>query len=173
MTRLTCNYLLQSSIRSRRRNFESMGELHDFIFYVHVLTTTHFSPAYIRIVGKIAGGTVCYWIFVWLLRHIQCSYWGFGAANPLQFLRHQHKRFDEVFGINFHLDEKSNCEKHFSISRTVVMVVVSVVCIIPLSLLRNMESLSHVSTISIIFYFCMVLKVEIIVVRRLGPLSHL
>lgn len=46
------------------------------------------------------------------------------------------------------------------------MVVVSVVCIIPLSLLRSMESLSHVSTTAIIFYFCMVLKVEITLQRN-------
>lgn len=39
------------------------------------------------------------------------------------------------------------------------MVVVTIVCIIPLSLQRSIDSLSQVSTMSIIFYFCLVFKV--------------
>lgn len=46
------------------------------------------------------------------------------------------------------------------LSRTWVMVFVTIVCIIPLGLLKNIESLSAICTTSIIFYFCLVLKVS-------------
>lgn len=39
------------------------------------------------------------------------------------------------------------------------MIFVTIVCIIPLGLLRNIESLSHVCTTSMIFYCCLVVKV--------------
>ncbi|XP_062560739.1 putative sodium-coupled neutral amino acid transporter 10 [Armigeres subalbatus] len=43
--------------------------------------------------------------------------------------------------------------------RTWVMIVVTVVCIIPLGLLRNVDSLSTVCTASLGFYVCLILKV--------------
>ncbi|KAG7296343.1 hypothetical protein JYU34_021481 [Plutella xylostella] len=43
--------------------------------------------------------------------------------------------------------------------RTSIMVVVSVACVLPLGLLRNVDSLSNVSAATIAFYFCLVLKV--------------
>jgi solute carrier family 38 (sodium-coupled neutral amino acid transporter), member 10 len=39
------------------------------------------------------------------------------------------------------------------------MVIVSVVCVLPLGLLRNVDSLSNVSAATIGFYFCLVMKV--------------
>ncbi|XP_055387430.1 putative sodium-coupled neutral amino acid transporter 10 [Condylostylus longicornis] len=42
--------------------------------------------------------------------------------------------------------------------RTWVMIIVTILCIIPLGLLRNVDSLSAVSTASIGFYICLVLK---------------
>lgn len=44
--------------------------------------------------------------------------------------------------------------------RTIVMIIVTVFCIIPLCLLRNIESLSFMCITSIIFYFCLVIKVR-------------
>lgn len=43
--------------------------------------------------------------------------------------------------------------------RTSVMVIVSVVCVLPLGLLRNVDSLSNVSAATIGFYLCLVIKV--------------
>ncbi|XP_041987659.1 putative sodium-coupled neutral amino acid transporter 10 [Aricia agestis] len=45
------------------------------------------------------------------------------------------------------------------ILRTSIMVIVSLVCILPLGLLRNVDSLSNVSAATIAFYFCLVIKV--------------
>lgn len=44
--------------------------------------------------------------------------------------------------------------------RSYVMIFVTIVCIIPLGLLRNVDSLAAVCTASIGFYFCLVLKVQ-------------
>ncbi|XP_049874541.1 putative sodium-coupled neutral amino acid transporter 10 isoform X2 [Pectinophora gossypiella] len=54
--------------------------------------------------------------------------------------------------------------KMFNISqsdilRTSIMVIVSLVCVLPLGLLRNVDSLSNVSAATIGFYFCLVIKV--------------
>lgn len=54
--------------------------------------------------------------------------------------------------------------KMFNISqsdilRTSIMVIVSLVCVLPLGLLRNVDSLSNVSAATIAFYFCLVMKV--------------
>ncbi|KMY95524.1 putative sodium-coupled neutral amino acid transporter 10 [Drosophila simulans] len=43
--------------------------------------------------------------------------------------------------------------------RSLVMVVVTVVCIVPLGMLRNVDSLSAVCTASIGFYVCLILKI--------------
>lgn len=43
--------------------------------------------------------------------------------------------------------------------RSYVMILVTVACVIPLGLLRNVDSLAAVCTASIGFYFCLVLKV--------------
>lgn len=43
------------------------------------------------------------------------------------------------------------------------MVIVSLVCVLPLGLLRNVDSLSNVSAATICFYFCLVIKVCIYV----------
>ncbi|XP_045517275.1 putative sodium-coupled neutral amino acid transporter 10 [Pieris brassicae] len=43
--------------------------------------------------------------------------------------------------------------------RTSIMVIVSLVCVLPLGLLRNVDSLSNVSAATIAFYFCLVIKV--------------
>ncbi|KAG6455147.1 putative sodium-coupled neutral amino acid transporter 10 [Manduca sexta] len=45
------------------------------------------------------------------------------------------------------------------ILRTSIMVIVSLVCVLPLGLLRNVDSLSNVSAATIGFYFCLVMKV--------------
>ncbi|XP_063363598.1 putative sodium-coupled neutral amino acid transporter 10 [Cydia amplana] len=45
------------------------------------------------------------------------------------------------------------------ILRTSIMVIVSLVCVLPLGLLRNVDSLSNVSAATIGFYFCLVIKV--------------
>nr|XP_049706540.1 putative sodium-coupled neutral amino acid transporter 10 isoform X1 [Helicoverpa armigera] len=45
------------------------------------------------------------------------------------------------------------------ILRTSIMVIVSIVCVLPLGLLRNVDSLSNVSAATIAFYFCLVMKV--------------
>ncbi|XP_063827885.1 putative sodium-coupled neutral amino acid transporter 10 [Ostrinia nubilalis] len=45
------------------------------------------------------------------------------------------------------------------ILRTCIMVIVSLVCVLPLGLLRNVDSLSNVSAATICFYFCLVMKV--------------
>ncbi|XP_063623141.1 putative sodium-coupled neutral amino acid transporter 10 [Cydia splendana] len=45
------------------------------------------------------------------------------------------------------------------ILRTCIMVIVSLVCVLPLGLLRNVDSLSNVSAATIGFYFCLVIKV--------------
>ncbi|XP_037869926.1 putative sodium-coupled neutral amino acid transporter 10 [Bombyx mori] len=45
------------------------------------------------------------------------------------------------------------------ILRTSIMVVVSLVCVLPLGLLRNVDSLSNVSAATICFYLCLVVKV--------------
>lgn len=44
--------------------------------------------------------------------------------------------------------------------RTTLLVCVAAFCVLPLGLLRNVESLSSVSTATIGFYFCLVLKVN-------------
>ncbi|KAJ2944201.1 hypothetical protein O0L34_g18179 [Tuta absoluta] len=44
------------------------------------------------------------------------------------------------------------------ILRTSIMVIVSLVCVLPLGLLRNVDSLSNVSAATIGFYFCLVIK---------------
>lgn len=46
--------------------------------------------------------------------------------------------------------------------RTSIMVIVSLVCVLPLGLLRNVDSLSNVSAATIAFYFCLVMKVGFI-----------
>lgn len=43
--------------------------------------------------------------------------------------------------------------------RSYVMIFVTIVCVIPLGLLRNVDSLAAVCTASIGFYFCLVFKV--------------
>lgn len=43
--------------------------------------------------------------------------------------------------------------------RSYVMIFVTIACVIPLGLLRNVDSLAAVCTASIGFYFCLVLKV--------------
>ncbi|CAB3259638.1 unnamed protein product [Arctia plantaginis] len=45
------------------------------------------------------------------------------------------------------------------ILRTSIMVIVSLVCVLPLGLLRNVDSLSNVSAATICFYVCLVMKV--------------
>ncbi|XP_045536122.1 putative sodium-coupled neutral amino acid transporter 10 isoform X2 [Papilio machaon] len=45
------------------------------------------------------------------------------------------------------------------ILRTSIMVIVSLVCVLPLGLLKNVDSLSNVSAATICFYFCLVIKV--------------
>lgn len=42
------------------------------------------------------------------------------------------------------------------------MIVVTIFCVIPLGLLRNVDSLSTVCTASIGFYFCLVTKVGVL-----------
>lgn len=46
-----------------------------------------------------------------------------------------------------------------SFFRTFIMIIVTLFCIIPLCLLKNIESLSAICISSILFYFCLVLKV--------------
>lgn len=41
------------------------------------------------------------------------------------------------------------------------MVIVSLVCVLPLGLLRNVDSLSNVSAATIGFYLCLVIKVRV------------
>lgn len=48
---------------------------------------------------------------------------------------------------------------HTATLRVWIMLLVTVVCVIPLGLLKNVDSLSAVSTASIGFYFCLVVKV--------------
>lgn len=43
--------------------------------------------------------------------------------------------------------------------RTTLLICVALFCVLPLGLLKNVESLSSVSTATIGFYFCLVLKV--------------
>lgn len=43
--------------------------------------------------------------------------------------------------------------------RTWIMVIVTIICVIPLGLLKNVDSLSAVCTASILFYCCLVVKV--------------
>lgn len=45
--------------------------------------------------------------------------------------------------------------------RTSIMVIVSLVCVLPLGLLRNVDSFSNVSAATICFYFCLVIKVVV------------
>ncbi|XP_034831309.1 putative sodium-coupled neutral amino acid transporter 10 [Maniola hyperantus] len=45
------------------------------------------------------------------------------------------------------------------ILRTSIMVIVSLLCVLPLGLLRNVDSLSNVSAATIAFYLCLVIKV--------------
>ena len=58
----------------------------------------------------------------------------------------------------FHIDNNDSL-------RTWVMVIVTLICIIPLAMLKNIESLSSVCTTSIMFYFCLVVKVSGVVDR--------
>ncbi|KAI8037040.1 hypothetical protein M5D96_010356 [Drosophila gunungcola] len=51
-----------------------------------------------------------------------------------------------------------NVAEHLHL-RSLVMVVVTVVCIVPLGMLRNVDSLSAVCTASIGFYVCLILKI--------------
>lgn len=44
--------------------------------------------------------------------------------------------------------------------RSTVMITVALFCVIPLGLLRNVESLSSVCTATVGFYFCLVIKVK-------------
>lgn len=43
--------------------------------------------------------------------------------------------------------------------RTWIMIIVTIICVIPLGLLKNVDSLAAVCTVSIGFYFCLVMKV--------------
>lgn len=51
--------------------------------------------------------------------------------------------------------------------RTYVMIFVTIACVIPLGLLRNVDSLAAVCTASIGFYFCLVLKVHLLLKQKI------
>lgn len=55
--------------------------------------------------------------------------------------------------------------------RSYVMIFVTIACIIPLGLLRNVDSLAAVCTASIGFYFCLVLKVLLTHILLLSTLK--
>lgn len=164
MTRLTCNYLLQSSIRSRKRNLESMG-MTTFGLFRNIWLIKDLN-SFQRCTFLVHRGN--YWSnWVWLdicLDHASLTTWSLAiwdhkfsrVYSTSAWVIHWGDFDSSIFQFwhFIHLLRSLYC------NRSIVMVVVTIICIIPLSLLRSIESLSHVSATSIVFYFCLVLKVN-------------
>lgn len=106
--------------------------------------------------------------------HIFCGCWRLGPADRGQAIQYEPLGFFEVIFTIEWQNAENKPEKPFQFisskneylnvsfslfSRTFTMVVVTIFCIIPLCMLRNIESLSAICISSILFYFCLVLKV--------------
>ncbi|XP_055311393.1 putative sodium-coupled neutral amino acid transporter 10 [Sitodiplosis mosellana] len=119
ITRFSCHYLLKSSIKARRKNFEFLAS--------YIFGSSGKLMVELCVIGYLMGTCITYFVVV-------------GDLGP--------QIVAKLFNIN-----------HTDSLRTFIMVLVTIFCIIPLCLLRNIESLSLMCISSIIFYFCLVLKI--------------
>ncbi|XP_031630114.1 putative sodium-coupled neutral amino acid transporter 10 [Contarinia nasturtii] len=119
ITRLACHYLLKSSIKARRKNFEFLAS--------YIFGSSGKLMVELCVIGYLMGTCITYFVVV-------------GDLGP-QFIA-------KLFNVN-----------STDSLRTFIMILVTIFCIIPLCLLRNIESLSLMCISSIIFYFCLVLKI--------------
>ncbi|CAD7078035.1 unnamed protein product [Hermetia illucens] len=119
VTRVSCHYLLKSSLLTRKRSFEFLA-LYAFGPPGKLLVE-------LCIIGYLIGTCIAYFVVI-------------GDLGP------------QIVSKIFNIVATENL-------RTWIMIVVTFLCIIPLGLLKNVDSLSAVCTASVGFYFCLVVKV--------------
>lgn len=138
ITRVCCHYLIKTSLLTRRRSFEMLG--------LHAFGTSGKLLVELCIIGYLIGTCITYFVVV-------------GDLGP--------QIIAKIFALDVadHLHLRSLVRKCYSIQEEKltliyqVMVVVTVVCIVPLGMLRNVDSLSAVCIASIGFYVCLILKI--------------
>lgn len=119
ITRLSCHYLIKSSLLTRRKSFEFLG------FQAFGSSGKLFVE--LCIIGYLIGSCITYFIVV-------------GDVAP------------QIVGKIFNLNGVDGL-------RIWVMILVTFFCILPLGMLKNINSLSVVCTASIGFYICLVFKI--------------
>ncbi|XP_055837820.1 putative sodium-coupled neutral amino acid transporter 10 [Episyrphus balteatus] len=119
ITRISCHYLIKSSLLTRRKSFEFLG--------FHAFGSSGKLLVELCIIGYLIGSCITYFVVV-------------GDVGP------------QIVGKIFNLNQTDGL-------RTWVMVLVTLFCILPLGMLKNIDSLSAVCTASIGFYFCLMVKI--------------
>lgn len=92
--------------------------------------------------------------------NVFCGTWWFRSTNGCKNFRHwTHRRSKVIFQF---FRSKNTRLSNFSVFflRTWTMILVTMFCVIPMGLLRDIDSLAAVCTASIGFYFCLVVKVS-------------
>ncbi|XP_054738662.1 putative sodium-coupled neutral amino acid transporter 10 isoform X1 [Anastrepha obliqua] len=121
ITRLSCHYLIKSSLLTRRKSFEFLG--------FHAFGASGKLLAELCIIGYLFGTSVTYFVVM-------------GDLGP--------QIATKMFSLN---------TSEFPHLRTWVMIGVTLFCILPLAMLKNVDSLSTVCAASIGFYICLVVKI--------------
>ncbi|XP_055919123.1 putative sodium-coupled neutral amino acid transporter 10 [Eupeodes corollae] len=119
ITRISCHYLIKSSLLTRRKSFEFLG--------FHAFGSSGKLLVELCIIGYLIGSCITYFVVV-------------GDVGP------------QIVSKIFTLNGSDGL-------RTWVMVLVTLFCILPLGMLKNIDSLSAVCTASIGFYFCLMVKI--------------
>ncbi|KAG8227486.1 hypothetical protein J437_LFUL002375 [Ladona fulva] len=147
MTRLACHFLLKAAVLARRRNYEFLGEL--------------FTKCIVRNYPLLQN-KVIYLILVYF-----SAFHAFGPKGKLMvelciigFLFGTCIAFFVVMGDlgPAIISEMLDVNKSPSI-RSSVLIGLALLVVLPLGLLRNVDSLSSLCTATILFYFFLVLKI--------------
>uniref|UniRef100_A0A0A1XRK9 Putative sodium-coupled neutral amino acid transporter 10 n=2 Tax=Zeugodacus cucurbitae TaxID=28588 RepID=A0A0A1XRK9_ZEUCU len=121
ITRISCHYLIKSSLLTRRKSFEFLG--------FHAFGSSGKLLAELCIIGYLFGTSITYFVVM-------------GDLGP--------QIVTKMFTLN---------TDDFPHLRTWVMIAVTAFCILPLAMLKNVDSLSTVCAASIGFYVCLVVKI--------------
>ncbi|XP_036332005.1 putative sodium-coupled neutral amino acid transporter 10 isoform X1 [Rhagoletis pomonella] len=121
ITRISCHYLIKSSLLTRRKSLEFLG--------FHAFGASGKLLAELCIIGYLFGTSITYFVVM-------------GDLGP--------QITSKIFSLN---------AADFPHLRTWVMIAVTLFCILPLAMLKNVDSLSTVCAASIGFYVCLVVKI--------------
>lgn len=144
ISRLSCHFLLKSAIRARLRTFEFLGKTLSNILDTDLIY---------QFVAYHAFGTLGKFI-------VEIGMIGFQLGTCIAFFVVMGDLGPEIIAQMIGIKSSDTL-------RSAVLISLALFCVLPLGLLRNVDSLSGVCIATIGFYGCLVLKVSLYISRNL------